>query len=82
MNELDIPGLFNDLQRWEECGKKLQKITAEIKQRIGDAPIYIDEIGKFHIHPDLNAEKDRPENEGLQEYLLYLQKISEAEAKQ
>jgi hypothetical protein len=81
IHEMDLTDMIRDLQKWDECGKKLQKIAAEIKQRIGDAPIYIDEVGKFHVHPDLIAEIDRPGNEGLNEYLLYIQGISVAERK-
>jgi Uma2 family endonuclease len=79
MNEINFTNVVRDLQKWESCGKKLQELAAEVKERIGDAPIYIDESGKFHIHPDLIAEIDRPENEELYEYLLYMQKNSEAE---
>jgi hypothetical protein len=73
-DEIDITGIFRNMERSAENAMKLTKLAAEIKERIGEAPIHYDELGNFSVHPDLMAEIERPENEGLYEYLLYLQK--------
>jgi hypothetical protein len=73
MNEIDITKIFRDMERSAENHRKLIKLAAEIKERIGEAPIHFDESGKLSVHPDLIAEIDKPENEGLYECLLNIQ---------
>jgi hypothetical protein len=77
--KMSFADVARDLEQWEEHGKRLNKIAAEIKERIGDAPIYITESGEFHVHPDLIEEINKPQNKGLPEYLQYLQRMSIAE---
>jgi len=53
MNEINFTNVVRDLQKWESCGKKLQELAAEVKERIGDAQFTSMNPGSFIFIPTL-----------------------------
>jgi hypothetical protein len=65
---------FKEIQDWNDSGARLNAILGEIKEKIGDAPLYVDEDGKFFVHPDVTRILNQPGNEGPLEFLRYMQR--------
>jgi hypothetical protein len=64
----------NEIRDWNESGQRLNAILEEIKNKIGDAPLYVTEDGKFFVHPDVSRILNEPGNEGPLEFLRYMQR--------
>ena len=73
-DEGSVSRTFNEIRKWNEFGARLNAILQEIKDKIGDAPLYVDEDGEVFAHPDLIQKLNEPGNEGPLEFLRYMQR--------
>jgi hypothetical protein len=75
MSDADsVARTFNNIQEWNEFGERLSAILKEVKDRIGDAPLYITEDGEFFVHPDVSRKLNEAGNEGPLEFLRFMQR--------
>lgn len=70
---------FNEIQEWNESGARLNAILERVKNKIGDAPLYVTEDGEFFVHPDVSRILNEPGNEGPLEFLKFMQRNRVAE---
>ena len=68
--------LVKETREWEEWGRRLTKMLEEVKEKTGDAALYIDDDGEVFAHPDLTQELNKPGNEGPLEFLMYMRRTS------
>lgn len=73
-DEDSVSRTFNEIREWNESGARLNAILQEIKDKIGDAPLYVDEDGGFFVHPDVSRILNEPGNEGPLEFLRFMQR--------
>jgi hypothetical protein len=75
-NGKSVTQTFNDIREWNEFGERLNAILQEIRDRTGDAPIYVDEDGEFFVHPDVSHKLNEVGNEGPLEFLRSMQRTA------
>jgi hypothetical protein len=73
-DEDSVSRVLNHLQDWEEWGRRLRSIAEEVKQKIGEAPLWFNEEGDVFMHPDLVRKLEEHGNEGPMEFLLYMKR--------
>lgn len=74
MSDADnVTQTFNNIREWNEYGERLNAILTEVKDRIGEAPLYITEDGEFFVHPDVSQKLNEAGNEGPLEFLRFMQ---------
>ena len=66
---------FGQVREFEESGRRLQEILAEVKEKIGEAPVWFREDGEAFMHPDLAQKLNEPGNEGAMDFLRYLKRL-------
>lgn len=54
----------------EENAQRLSALIKRVADRVGEAPVGIDENGKVFVHPELARELEEPGNEVLSEMLI------------
>jgi hypothetical protein len=75
MSDADsVSRTLSGIREWNEFGERLNTILQEIKDKIGDAPLYVDEDGKFFVHPEVSRILNEPGNEGPLEFLRLMQR--------
>ncbi len=75
MSDADsVTQTFNNIREWNEFGDRLSAILKEVKDRTGEAPLYVDEDGEFFVHPDVSQKLNEAGNEGPLEFLKFMQR--------
>jgi hypothetical protein len=54
------------------------EILTAVKERTGEAPLYITEEGEAFVHPDVLQKLNEPGNEGPLEFLQYMKQHDRA----
>lgn len=66
--------LLKETGEWEECGRRLTELLEDMKEKTGDAALYVDEDGEVFMHPELVEKLNEPGNEGPLEFLRYMKR--------